>query len=164
MFKEVTYLAGSPPKGLRTADYDGFPVISLETPTQAPRRSTYSGYESLSIAALVIAFAVAVLVAWIAGAWILIIPVFLIEAGMYYVVLGLLTRTEDQKVRPTLRNAMYFIFWGGTLALIGVEWLAAGTFPGNGVLLFVIFILWIGVFALVLSLPKMRKSYAPPQQ
>lgn len=141
-------------------------VINLETPTQAPqapRRSAYSGYENLSIAVLVIAFAVAVLVAWLAGAWILVIPVFMIEAGMYYVVLGLLARGADQSTRSTLKNSMYFVFWGGTLALIGVEWLAAGTFPGNGVLLFVIFILWIGVFALVLSLPMLRKTNTPPQ-
>lgn len=142
-------------------------MISLETPTQAPqepRRSAYSGYESMSIAVLVIAFAIAVLLAWLAGAWILVIPVFMIEAGMYYVVLGLLMREGDQAVRPTLRNGMYFMFWGGTIALLGVEWIAAGTFPGNGVLLFVIFILWIGVFALMLSLPRMRKSNSPPQK
>ena len=115
----------------------------------------------MSIAVLLISFAVAVLVAWLASAWILVIPVFMIEAGMYYVVLGLLTRGMETS-RSSKGNGMFFIFWGGTLALIGIEWLAAGTFPGNGVLLFVIFILWIGVFALVLSLPKMRKSYSPP--
>ena len=141
-------------------------VISLETPTQAPqtpRRSAYSGYESMSLAVLVISFAVAVLVAWLAEAWILVIPVFLIEAGMYYAVLGLLTRTGEQVTKSAQKNSVFFIFWGGTLTLIGVEWIAAGTFPGNGVLLFVIFILWIGVFALMLSLPKMRKSSTPPQ-
>lgn len=138
-------------------------VISLETPTQAPRRSGYTGYESMSIAVLVIAFAVAVLIAWLSGHWINLIQVFLIEAGMYYVVLGLLMHTGEQMVKPSLRNAMFFIFWGGTLALIGVEWIAAGTFNLNGVVLFVIFVLWIGVFALMLSLPRMRKSYSPPQ-
>ena len=140
-------------------------VISLETPTQAPqtpRRSAYSGYESMSIAVLVIAFAVAVLVGWLTE-WILLIPVFLIEAGMYYAVLGLLTRTGEQTTKASLKNSMYFIFWGGTLTLIGVEWIAAGTFDLSGVLLFVIFLLWIGVFALLLSLPKMKKSSAPPQ-
>ena len=137
-------------------------VISLETPTQAPRRSGYTGYESVSIAVLVIAFAVAVLIAWLSGHWINLIQVFLIEAGMYYVVLGLLMHTGEQTVKPSLRNAMFFVFWGGTLALIGVEWIAAGTFGLSGVVLFVIFILWIGVFALVLSLPRMRKSYTPP--
>ena len=119
----------------------------------------------MSIAVLVIAFAVAVLVAWLAEGWVLVIPVFMIEAGMYYAVLGLLTYPGEQSKKPSLRNAMFFIFWGGTLTLIGVEWLAAGTFGLSGVLLFVIFILWIGVFALLLSIPKMRKSYAqPPQQ
>lgn len=142
-------------------------MISLETPTQAPqtpRRSAYSGYESISIAVLLISFAVAVLVAWLAGAWILVIPLFLIEAGMYYVVLGLLTRPGEQTAKSSLRNSMFFIFWGGTLTLIGVEWIAVDTLKLNGVLLFVIFILWIGVFALLLSLPRLRKSYAPPQQ
>ncbi len=142
-------------------------VISLETPTQAPqapRKSAYSGYESVSIAVLVISFAVAVLVAWLAGAWMLVIPVFMIEAGMYYAVLGLITRTAVQPTKSELQNSIYFLFWGGTLTLIGVEWLAADTLKLNGVVLFVIFVLWIGVFALLLSLPKMRKAYAPPQQ
>ena len=142
-------------------------VMSLETPTQAPqarRRSSYTGYESVSIAVLVIAFAVAVLVAWLAGAWMLVIPVFMIAAGMYYAVLGLIMRTAVQATKAELQNSMFFLFWGGTLTLIGVEWLAADTFDLNGVVLFVIFVLWIGVFALALSLPKLRKSYAPPQQ
>jgi len=116
----------------------------------------------MSIAVLVIAFAVAVLVAWLAGGWILVIPVFLVEAGMYYVVLGMISRGMEV-TRSSKGNGMFFVFWGGTMALIGVEWLAAGTFPGNGVLLFVIFILWIGLFALMLSLPRMRRSYHPPQ-
>ncbi len=139
-------------------------MIKLETPPQAPRRSGYSGYESVSIAVLVIVFAVAVLVAWMSGHWLNIIPVFMIGAGMYYAVLGIVMRGGEQLARPELRNSMFFVFWGGTLTLIGVEWLAAGTFELNGVLLFVIFILWIGIFALILALPRMRKSYAPPQQ
>ena len=132
-------------------------VIRLETPTQAPSRPRYTGYESVSIAVLVIAFAVAVLIGWLSGDWIMLFQVFLLEAGMYYVVLGLLMYPGEQMVKPNLRNAMYFVFWGGTLALIGVEWIAAGTLGLSGVLLFVIFILWIGVFALLLSLPKMRR-------
>ncbi len=155
--------AGFPGKGLITADYDGFLVISLETPAQAPRKSAYTGYESLSIAVLLIAFAVAVLIGWASGHWLNLIPVFLIEVGMYYVVLGLLMRPGEQMVKESLRNALFFIFWGGTLALIGIEWLAAGTFSLNGVVLFVIFVLWIGIFALVLSLPRLRKSYGPQQ-
>jgi len=137
-------------------------VISLETPTQAPRRRANTGYETLSIAVLLIAFAVAVLIAWLSGHWITFIPVFLIEVGMSLVVLGILMRSSEQTVKPSLRNALYFLFWGGTMAIIGLEWIAAGTLDLNGVVLFVIFILWIGVFALLVSLPRLRKSIAPP--
>ena len=138
-------------------------MISLETPTQGPSQRKYTGYESVSLAVLVIAFAIAVLLAWIGGSWILIIPIFLIAAGIYYAILGMMIRSGEQNVRSTLRDSMFFVFWGGTLALIGIEWLVAREYPGNGVLLFVVFILWIGVFALLLALPRMRKSYAPPQ-
>ena len=131
----------------------------METPAQAPNRTTrYTGYESMSIAVLVIAFAIAVLVGWLANDWTMLFQIFLIEAGMYYVVLGLLMHPGDQMVKPYLRNAMYFMFWGGTLALIGVEWIAAGTLGLSAVVLFVIFVLWIGVFALILSLPKMKRQ------
>ncbi len=130
----------------------------METPSQAPRRSPFAGYESASIGVILIAIAVAVLVAWLSGHWITFIPVLLIEVGMATLVLGLLMRSAEQTVKESLRNAMFFIFWGGTMTLIGVEWIAAGTLGLSGVVLFVIFILWVGVFALLLSLPKMRKA------
>ncbi len=54
-----------------------------------------SGIESLSIGYLLIAFAVAILIAWWAADWWLLIPVFMIEAGVFYLVVGVLTSPTE---------------------------------------------------------------------
>ena len=54
--------------------------------------SARSGYESLSAGYLLIAFAVSLLLAWQAGDWWLLLPIFMISAGAFYVLLGVLTR------------------------------------------------------------------------
>jgi hypothetical protein len=117
-----------------------------------------SGLESLSIGYLLIAFAVSVLLAWQFADWWLLIPFFLIMAGVFYLVLGMVYSPAESQRRRALRNSSYHIFWGGTMGLVGVIWLMNRQFPGNVPLLFVIFILWIGAVALMFSLPRLRGS------
>jgi hypothetical protein len=50
------------------------------------------------------------------------------------------------------------IFWGGTIALVGAIWLLNRQYPGNVPLLIVLFLVWVGLFAIVLSLPRLRQS------
>lgn len=118
--------------------------------------STRSGLESLSIGYLVIAFAISFLLAWQFADWLLIIPFFMIAAGPFYIALGLVYRTSDMAVRRGMRNAPYSIFWGGTLALVGILWLVNRQFPDNVPLLIVVFLLWIGGMAFALALPRLR--------
>lgn len=120
--------------------------------------SVRSGFESLSVGYLMIAFAISFLLAWQFGDWWLLIPFFLIAAGPFFVALGFIYRPGDAVRRRGMRDAPYNIFWGGTLALVGLLWLAQRQFPGNIPLLIVIFILWIGGVALVLALPRLRGS------
>lgn len=117
--------------------------------------SIRSGFESLSIGFLMIAFAVSVLVAWVAGEWILVIPVMLLEAGAFYVVLGLFMRQGEPESKRS-SNANYYAFWGATMAILGTMWLFSRQYPGNGVLLFVVFIVWIGAVAMMMALPRLR--------
>lgn len=117
-----------------------------------------SGLESLSIGFLLIAFAVSVLLAWQFADWWLLIPFFLIAAGVFYVIIGMVYSPAEGQRRRGLRDSSFHIFWGGTLSLIGVIWLMNRQFPGNVPLLLVIFVLWIGGVALVLSLPRLRGS------
>ena len=119
--------------------------------------SRRSGYESLSVGYLVIAFAVSIAIAWALEDWVLVVPVFLLEAGAFYAVLGIYTRQREQDPKAA-SSSSYMIFWGGTVALVGAIWLLNRQYPGNVPLLIVLFLVWIGLFAILLSLPRLRQS------
>jgi surface polysaccharide O-acyltransferase-like enzyme len=119
--------------------------------------SRRSGYESLSVGFLIIAFAISIAVAWALDDWILVIPVFLLEAGVFYAVLGVYMRQREQDPKAA-SSSSYTIFWGGTIALVGAIWLLNRQYPGNVPLLIVLFLVWVGLFAIVLALPRLRKS------
>jgi len=119
--------------------------------------SRRSGYESLSVGYLVIAFAVSIAIAWALADWVLVVPVFLLEAGAFYAVLGIYTRQREQGPKAA-SSSSYMIFWGGTVALVGAIWLLNRQYPGNVPLLIVLFLVWIGLFAILLSLPRLRQS------
>ncbi len=121
--------------------------------------SKRSAFESLSVGYLTIAFAVSVLVAWLVGDWILMIPIFLLEAGVFYIALGVVLRQGEQDAKRA-SNSSYYVFWGGTMAILGGMWLFSREYPGNAVLLVVVFIIWIGVVAMAMSLPRLRKDRA----
>jgi hypothetical protein len=120
-----------------------------------------SGLESVSIGFLLIAFAVSVLLSWTFDSWWLWIPFFLIASGAYYLVMGVVYRPGEGLKRSAMRDSLFYIFWGGTLGLIGVEWLINRQFPGNVLVLLVIFILWIGGIVILMSLPRLRGTAQP---
>lgn len=120
--------------------------------------SRRSGFESLSIGFLVVAFAISLLVAWSLEDWILTVPVFLLAAGIFYVALSLVINRSPQKPGEVPRISSYYFFWGATIAILGAMWLLNRQYPGSLALLVIIFILWIGLMAVALSLPKLRGS------
>ena len=105
---------------------------------------------------MLIAFAVAVLIAWWAADWWLVIPVFMVEAGVFYLVLGIVISPKEAGIPRQKMDAYYYAFWGGTLGLLGAIWLLNRQYPGNVPLLVVLFIVWLGGIAVVLSLPRLR--------
>jgi len=119
--------------------------------------SRRSGYESLSVGYLIIAFAISIAIAWSLADWILVVPVFLLEAGVFYAILGIYTRQREQDPKAA-SSSSYMIFWGGTIALVGAIWLLNRQYPGNVPLLIVLFLVWVGLFAIVLALPRLRQS------
>jgi len=121
--------------------------------------SRRSGYESLSVGYLLVAFAVSILVAWFVDDWILVIPIFLLEAGVFYIALGVVTRQGEPDAKRA-SSSTYYVFWGGTMAILGAMWMFSRQYPGNAVLLVVAFIIWVGVVAIVLSLPRIRQNRA----
>jgi surface polysaccharide O-acyltransferase-like enzyme len=119
--------------------------------------SRRSGYESLSVGYLIIAFAISIAIAWSLADWILVVPVFLLEAGVFYAVLGVYMRQREQDPKAA-SSSSYTVFWGGTIALVGAMWLLNRQYPGNVPLLVVLFLVWVGLFAIVLAIPRLRKS------
>lgn len=115
-----------------------------------------SGLESLSIGFLLIAFAVAILISWLTDDWWLLIPVFMLEAGAFYMIVGGLSRSKEPGASREQREAFYHVFWGGTLVLLGAIWLLNRQYPDHVPLLIVLFILWLGGIVVVLSLPRLR--------
>jgi apolipoprotein N-acyltransferase len=105
---------------------------------------------------LLIAFAVAMLISWMTDDWWLLIPVFMLEAGVFYVIVGTLSRSKDPGAAREQRESFYYVFWGGTLGLLGVIWLLNRQYPDNVPLLIIIFILWLGGIVVALSLPRLR--------
>ena len=123
-----------------------------------------SGLESLSIGFLLIAFAVAILISWLTNDWWLLIPVFMLEAGAYYVIVGALSRSKEPGASREQREAFYYLFWGGTLGLLGAIWLLNRQYPDNVPLLIVLFIVWLGGIVVALSLPRLRRGNQTSRQ
>lgn len=119
-----------------------------------------NGYESLSVGYLLIAFAVSLLLAWMSGDWWLLLPVFMIAAGAFYVLLGATTRPPEPGARRSYTSGSYNIFWGGTLVLIGAIWFINRQYPDNAPLLVALFIIWVGAVVVALSLPRFRTKAA----
>ncbi|MGQ9587246.1 MAG: hypothetical protein ACUVT7_02535 [Thermoplasmata archaeon] len=120
--------------------------------------SRRGGIQGLSFGYLMIAFAVSILISWLAEDWWLLVPVFMLLAGVFYVALGIVIRPREQAVKKGYRSSSFFVFWGGTVGLIGTIFLLNMEFPGNAVLLVVMFILWVGIVAVVLSLGRFREG------
>lgn len=120
--------------------------------------SRRSGFEGLSIGFLIVAFAVSLLVAWALDDWILTIPIFLLAAGVFYVALSFVINGFPQRPGELPKMSPYYLFWGATIAILGGMWLVNRQYPGSLTLLVIIFILWIGLMAVALSLPRIRKS------
>lgn len=116
--------------------------------------------ESISIGVLLIAFAVAVLIGWTAGDWWLVVPIFMLEAGVYYIAITGLVR-PGEKAGTRHDTSPYYIFWGGTLAVLGTLFLVQRKYPGHGLLLFLIFIIWVGAIIVLFGVRGMKPRANP---
>ena len=124
---------------------------------------TRSNYESFTVAYVLFSFAIALLIARLLDEWILIIPVFLIEVGIGYLVLGFVIRPAELHKRPVMRDAYYYVLWGSISALIGFEWLINRQYPGNVPLLIALFIIWMGVISAGLAIGRNREIAGAPK-
>lgn len=101
----------------------------------------------LSAGYLLIAVAVSILIAWVVGKWWYFFPVLAIAGGIYGIFLavwmGNRTTTEGRS------GFIYSLLWGGIFIIIGAELIVNDLYPGNAVLMIVVFILFLGIIALV---------------
>jgi phosphatidylglycerophosphate synthase len=116
------------------------------------------GLQNIAAGFMIIAIAVAILVAWMIDSWWMFFPIILLEVGAFYTALGLVMRAGADPNRRGPTSSSYYVFWGPTLVVIAFMWILAAETDVSGVLLFAIFLLWIGVMAVLLSVFKPKRQ------
>ncbi len=117
------------------------------------------GLQGATAGFMIIAIAVAILIAWVIDSWWMFFPVLFLEVGAFYTVLGLAARKGEGPARKGPSSSSYYIFWGPTLAIVGLMWILSAETDVSGVLLLVVFLFWVGAIAMILSIGK--KGSAP---
>ena len=96
---------------------------------------------------MAIAIAVSILVAWAVGKWWYFFPVIFIAWGVWGLALTVLTGAGSTTEGRS--SYLYSLLWGGVLTIVGAELIANDLYPGNIVLLIVVFLLFLGVVAFI---------------
>lgn len=122
---------------------------------EQPRRGNL---QTVAAGFMIIAFAVSLLAAWMIGAWWIFFPIILLIIGGFYTALGLVMRSGVDPGRRGPTSSSYFVFWGPTLVIIGIMWVLAAETDISGALLIILFLLWIGVMAVLLSVFKPKRA------
>jgi hypothetical protein len=123
----------------------------MEMPRKGNLQTVAAGF-------MIIAFAVAILVAWMIDVWWMFFPVILLIVGGFYTALGLVMRSSADPSRRGPTSSSYYVFWGPTLVVISMIWILAAETDVSGVLLLVLFLLWVGVMAVLLSMFKPKRQ------
>jgi len=112
---------------------------------------------SVSTAVVLLTIAVATMVSWFVDDWYLFLPILLVGVGLYLMAVGLSNHTTPTD-RYRFANGSYLMFWGSLMALIGLVVLVNHYYPGNGIWLFLIIILWLALSVLLFTMrPRMAK-------
>jgi uncharacterized membrane protein YjjP (DUF1212 family) len=112
---------------------------------------------SVTAAVVLLGIAIATMVSWYADDWYLFLPIFLVMIGVYIMAVGLSHHTSPTD-RYRFTSGSYIMFWGSLLALIGLVVLLNHNYPGNGIWLFLIIILWLALSALLFTMrPRVAK-------
>ncbi|HEY3420101.1 MAG TPA: hypothetical protein VGK23_06070 [Methanomassiliicoccales archaeon] len=119
--------------------------------TDGNRRFNSSG---ISTAAVLLSVAVAIVVSFALNNWWLLVPVILLELGVFVLILGFSLGKPAQGMPWTKSDSNYFLFWGNLMAMIGVVLIINTFFPGYVVILIVVLLVWFAVVALLFSLRR----------
>jgi len=119
--------------------------------TDGNRRFNSSG---ISAAAVLLSLAVAIIISLALNNWWLLVPVILLELGVFVLILGLSIARPSQGMPWTKSDSNYYLFWGNLMAMIGVLLLVNTFYPGNVIILIVVLLVWLAVFALLFSMRR----------
>lgn len=111
---------------------------------------------TLSTAFILILAAVVILIAWTVEDWFLLLPLFLLGVGLYLVIVSF-THSQAASVSGRRSDINYLMFWGNLMAVFGLILLVNHWYPGNGMLLLIAFIAWLGISIIIFGLrPKIQ--------
>ncbi|MDD1743489.1 MAG: hypothetical protein LUO85_02555 [Methanomassiliicoccales archaeon] len=112
-------------------------------------------HAGLTVGFVLIAAAVAILVGWATGNWFYLVPIFLLELGIFVLVLGTLSKTsQDRQGRSWM---MYMFLWGGVMVMFGALLLLDSFFPGNVPVLIAVFLIFAGAIAILAYFARSRR-------
>ncbi len=117
-------------------------------------RARDGGRTGLTVGFVLIAAAVAILIGWATGRWFYLLPAFLLELGAFLLVLG---AADWKRQGPQGRSwALYMFLWGGAMVMLGVLLLLNEVFPNEVPVLIAIFLIFLGVIAILAYLSRPR--------
>ncbi len=109
---------------------------------------------------VLIAIGFAVIAAIFAGNnWLLVIPIVMIEGGIYGISLGLLNASRGPGAGPKWgTDPAYTMFWGSLLGILGVLWLVNDAYPNNLPALLSGFLIWLGLAVMLITRKKTARA------
>ena len=108
---------------------------------------------SLTASYIIIATAAAILIAWLTEDWTLFIPSMLLLGGAFATYIGLKQRTRPLS-RTGRGNGSFLMFWGTFLIAISLIWAINYVYPGNGLLLFIGLLVWLGIAVVLFTMKR----------
>jgi hypothetical protein len=119
--------------------------------TNGNRRFNSAG---ISAAAVLLSVAFAIIISLAQNNWWLLVPVILLELGVFVLILGFIIGRPSQGMPWTKSDSNYYLFWGNLMAMIGGLLIVNTFFPGNVIYLVVVLLVWLAIFALLFSMRR----------
>jgi hypothetical protein len=105
----------------------------------------------VNAAALLLAVAVAILVAYLANNWWFFVAIIVLEAGLLLLIRGLMLGRPAIGMAWTKADSNFYVLWGNMMTAIGVLLIINILVAGIAVISVVVFLIWMAVFALLFS-------------
>jgi cobalamin synthase len=113
------------------------------------------GLASVSAAVVLLTIAIATMASWFEDDWFLFLPILMVGVGAYIMLVGLSDHSTTAD-RFRYASGSFLMFWGSLLTLIGLVLLVNHYYPGNGIWLFVIVLVWLAMSALLFTMRPKR--------